>query len=65
MQRGYSLVLLSHWQALRQAELELHRVDRMKGFYQQLDYPEDEVEARRIARLFVKCFSDWKDPSCL
>ena len=63
VQRGYSLVLLSHWQALRQAELELHRVERMKGFYQQLDYPEDEAEARRIARLFVRCFADWKDPS--
>jgi putative GTP pyrophosphokinase len=65
VKRGYSLVLLSHWQALRQAELELHRVERMKGFYQQLDYPKDEAEALRVARLFVKCFADWKDPSPL
>ncbi len=35
----------------------------MKGFYQQLDYPKDEAEALRVARLFVKCFADWKDPS--
>ncbi|MDY7227024.1 GTP pyrophosphokinase [Hyalangium rubrum] len=65
VQRGYSLVLLSHWQALRQAQLELHRVEWMKGFYQQVDYPDDEAEARRIARLFVKCFADWKEPSPL
>lgn len=60
VQRGYSLVLLAHWQALREAELELHRVERMKGFYQQLDYPQDETEARRIARLFVRSFADWR-----
>ncbi|MFL5350939.1 MAG: GTP pyrophosphokinase family protein [Hyalangium sp.] len=63
VQRGYSLVLLAHWQALFEAELELHRVERMKGFYQQLDYPDDEAEARRIARLFVKCFADWRGHS--
>ena len=63
VQRGYCLVLLAHWQALFEAELELHRVERMKGFYQQLDYPDDETEARRIARLFVKCFADWRGHS--
>jgi ppGpp synthetase/RelA/SpoT-type nucleotidyltranferase len=63
VQRGYSLVLLAHWQALFEAELELHRVERMKGFYQQLDYPDDEAEARRIARLFVKSFADWRGHS--
>jgi putative GTP pyrophosphokinase len=63
VQRGYSLVLLAHWHALCQAELELHRVERMKGFYQQLDYPDDEAEARRIARLFVRSFAEWKSPS--
>ncbi|WP_224364853.1 GTP pyrophosphokinase [Hyalangium versicolor] len=63
VQRGYSLMLLAHWQALFEAELELHRVERMKGFYQQLDYPDDEAEARRIARLFVKCFADWRGHS--
>lgn len=63
VQRGYSLILLSHWHALCQVDLELHRLERMKGFYQQLDYPDDEAEARRIARLFVRCFADWKGPS--
>ena len=63
VQRGYSLVLLAHWQALFQAELELHRVEQMKGFYQQLDYPDDEAEARRVARLFVKSFTDWRGHS--
>jgi putative GTP pyrophosphokinase len=63
VQRGYSLMLLAHWQALFEAELELHRVERMKGFYQQLDYPDDEAEARRIARLFVRCFADWRGHS--
>ncbi len=60
VQPGYSLVLLAHWQALIEAELELHRIERMRGFYQQLDYPDDEPEARRIARLFVRSFTDWR-----
>lgn len=60
VERGYSLVLLAHWQALCEAELELHRLERMKGFYQQLDYPHDEEEARRVARLFVRSFADWR-----
>jgi len=63
VERGYSLVLLAHWQALCEAELELHRLEKMKGFYQQLDYPDDEAEARRVARLFVKCFADWRPPA--
>jgi len=63
VEQGYSLVLLAHWQALCEADLELHRLERMKGFYQQLDYPEDGPEAQRIARLFVKSFVSWRRPS--
>ncbi len=59
VQRGYSLLLLAHWQALHQAEQEAHRLEHMRGFYQQIDHPHDEAEARRIARLFVNCFADW------
>lgn len=58
---GYSLILFAHWQALCQAELELHRVERMRLFYQRLDYPRNEQEARRVARLFVQSFSDWRE----
>ncbi|EPX56503.1 hypothetical protein D187_007845 [Cystobacter fuscus DSM 2262] len=59
VQRGYSLLLLAHWQALGQAEQASLRLENMKSFYQQIDYPHDEAEARRIARLFVKGFADW------
>jgi ppGpp synthetase/RelA/SpoT-type nucleotidyltranferase len=63
VQRGYSLLLLAHWQALNQAGQEPLRLENMKNFYQQIDYPHDEAEARHIARLFVKCFADWHEPS--
>ncbi len=56
--RGYSLFLLAHWQAFRSANLEIHRVECLKAFYQVLDYPHNEEEARRVARLFVKNFQD-------
>jgi len=60
VRRGYSLVLLAHWQALSGSELELHRVERMTDFYRKVDYPNDVQEARRVARLFVQSFVDWK-----
>ncbi|RYE90809.1 MAG: GTP pyrophosphokinase family protein [Myxococcales bacterium] len=63
VQRGYSLVLLAHWQALTEAELDLHRAERLRGFYQQVDYPDDEAEARRIARLLVHSFGGGRDSS--
>ena len=59
VQRGYSLLLLAHWQALCQSEEEALRLENMKSFYQRIDYPHDEAEARRIARLFVRCFAQW------
>lgn len=61
VQRGYSLVLLAHWQALTESDLDLHRAERLRGFYQQVDYPDDEAEARRIARLLVASFSAGRD----
>jgi putative GTP pyrophosphokinase len=60
VQRGYSLVLLAHWQALCETELELHRVERFKTFYQRIDYPDDAAEARRIAHIFVRSFAGWR-----
>jgi len=63
VRRGYCLVLLAHWQALSESELELHRVERMTDFYRQVDYPDDVQEARRIARLFVRDFADWREDS--
>ncbi len=60
LQRGYSIFLLAHAQVFREAELDIHRGERMKAFYQHLDYPHQEDEAWRVARLFVKIFADWK-----
>lgn len=56
--RGYTLFLLALWQVFRSATLEIHRVERLKGFYHLLDYPQNEEEARRVARLFMKNFQD-------
>jgi len=56
--RGYTLFLLALWQVFRSASLELHRVEKLKAFYQLLDYPHNEDEANRVARLFIKNFQD-------
>jgi ppGpp synthetase/RelA/SpoT-type nucleotidyltranferase len=56
--RGYSLFLLALWQVFRSATLEIHRLEKLKAFYQLLDYPQNEEEARRVARLFMKYFQD-------
>jgi ppGpp synthetase/RelA/SpoT-type nucleotidyltranferase len=56
--RGYTLLLLALWQVLRSATLELHRLEKLKAFYQLLDYPQNEDEAWRVARLFMKNFQD-------
>jgi ppGpp synthetase/RelA/SpoT-type nucleotidyltranferase len=56
--RGYTLLLLGLWQVFRSAKLELHRLEKVKAFYQLLDYPHSEDEAWRVARLFMKNFQD-------
>ncbi|HYX32525.1 MAG TPA: hypothetical protein VE954_05380 [Oligoflexus sp.] len=56
--RGYALFLLALWQVFRSATLEIHRLEKLKAFYQLLDYPQNEDEARRVARLFLKNFQD-------
>ncbi len=56
--RGYTLLLLALWQVFRSATLELHRLEKLKAFYQLLDYPQNEDEAWRVARLFMKNFQD-------
>ncbi|WP_141733578.1 GTP pyrophosphokinase [Oligoflexus tunisiensis] len=56
--RGYTLFLLALWQVFRSATLEIHRLEKLKTFYQLLDYPHNEEEARRVARLFMKNFQD-------
>jgi hypothetical protein len=60
--RGYSLVLLAHAQVLAGAELELHRAEHMRAFFERVDYPHDDAEAKRVARLFVRYFEDWTAP---
>jgi ppGpp synthetase/RelA/SpoT-type nucleotidyltranferase len=56
--RGYTLLLLALWQVFRSATLELHRLEKLKAFYHLLDYPQNEEEAWRVARLFMKNFQD-------
>jgi ppGpp synthetase/RelA/SpoT-type nucleotidyltranferase len=56
--RGYTLLLLALWNVFRSATLELHRLEKLKAFYQLLDYPQNEDEAWRVARLFMKNFQD-------
>ncbi len=59
-QSGYSLFLLAHAVALKQASLGPQRIERMQLFFQEMDYPDQAPEALRVARLLVKHCADWK-----
>ncbi|MEZ4409303.1 MAG: hypothetical protein R3A52_22960 [Polyangiales bacterium] len=59
VERGYAAALMAHWRALGDADLAMQRATRMESFYQRLDYPDDEAEARRVARVFARVFNGW------
>ncbi|MBI3558371.1 MAG: GTP pyrophosphokinase family protein [Deltaproteobacteria bacterium] len=47
--RGYSLFFLSHVIILQSPLLEANKVSKLAQFYRELDYPDDESSAQRVA----------------
>jgi len=47
--RGYSLFFLAHIAILESQSLELNKVSRLTYFYHELDYPNDERTASKVA----------------
>ena len=47
--RGYSLFFLSHIVILQSPLLEANKVSKLAQFYRELDYPDDESSAQRVA----------------
>ncbi|MGV3525443.1 MAG: GTP pyrophosphokinase [Candidatus Sericytochromatia bacterium] len=52
--RGYSLVFLAHFLLLRSSNLGIERIDRLTQFYQHIDYPHDEAQARSVAEQLIE-----------
>jgi ppGpp synthetase/RelA/SpoT-type nucleotidyltranferase len=53
VRRGYGLFFLAHAALLKAPELGLSKVARLTRVYQQLDYPDDEAAAHRLASALV------------
>ncbi|MFO0605281.1 MAG: hypothetical protein U0324_19030 [Polyangiales bacterium] len=49
VKRGYGLFFLSHVVILRGDERELSKVGKLTQLYRELDYPDDERQAQRVA----------------
>ena len=56
--RGYSLFFLAHAEVLRRPSLGIDKVERLANLYRQLDYPDDERAAQRVASQLVDAFGD-------
>jgi putative GTP pyrophosphokinase len=58
--RGYPIFFLAHAEVLQPgpSDLSVNRVTRLARFYHELDYPDDEREAMRIASLLIESFRD-------
>lgn len=46
---GYSLFFLAHAEVLRTPRLGIDKIERLANLYRQLDYPDDERAAQRVA----------------
>ena len=56
--RGYSLFFLAHAEVLRRPSLGIDKVERLANLYRQLDYPDDERAAQRVASQLVDAFAE-------
>jgi putative GTP pyrophosphokinase len=56
---GYSLFLQAHREALHKARASGLELESLSAFFQNLDYPDDEREARRVAGIFLEQFKGW------
>jgi putative GTP pyrophosphokinase len=52
--RGYSLVFLAHFLLLRSSSLGIERLEKLTRFYQKIDYPHDELQARAVAQQLIE-----------
>ena len=61
--RGYSLVFLAHYLILKSSHLGLAKLDQLTQFYQTIDYPHDEAQARQVAEQLIETLQEvgWKD----
>jgi ppGpp synthetase/RelA/SpoT-type nucleotidyltranferase len=56
--RGYSLFFLAHAELLTGPALGIGKVERLARLYRELDYPDDERAAQRVASKLVDAFGD-------
>ncbi len=56
--RGYSLFFLAHAEMLGGPGLGIDKVERLARLYRELDYPDDERAAQRIASKLVEAFGN-------
>ena len=56
--RGYSLFFLAHAAVLDAPALGISKVERLAHLYRELDYPDDERAAQRVASSLVDAFRD-------
>ena len=56
--RGYSLFFLAHAEVLAAPALGIGKVERLARLYRELDYPDDERAAQRVASELVDAFGD-------
>jgi putative GTP pyrophosphokinase len=54
--RGYSLFFLAHAVVLHSPSLGIDKVERLTRLYRELDYPDDERAAQRVASALVSAF---------
>jgi putative GTP pyrophosphokinase len=54
--RGYSLFFLAHAAVLEATALGINKVERLAHLYRELDYPDDELAAQRVATQLVDAF---------
>jgi hypothetical protein len=56
--RGYALFFLAHALVLDRPMLGLDKVERLTRLYRELDYPDDERAAQRVAGSLVAAFRE-------
>lgn len=56
--RGYSLFFLAHATVLFAESLGVSKAERLARLYRELDYPDDEKKAQKVASELVSAFSD-------
>lgn len=55
---GYSLFFLAHVAVLEAENLGINKVERLARLYRELDYPDDERAAQRVASQLVEAFRE-------